>query len=102
MRIELLSFEGCPNADVARERIVEALRLERTHAVVCLIDVETIERAQEERFLGSPSVRVDGHDVEPGADRRTDFGLMCRTYGAGEGAPSVETIRKALRTAWGH
>lgn len=102
MRIELFAFEGCPNAAIARERIEAALRLERTHAAIHLVEVETPERAAETQFLGSPTVRIDGHDVEPGAHTRHEFGLMCRTYGESEGAPSVDMIRRALRSAWGH
>ena len=36
--------------------------------------------AVHERFLGSPTVRVDGRDIEPGASQRTDYGLKCRLY----------------------
>jgi hypothetical protein len=43
------------------------------------------ETAQRECFLGSPTVRVDGHDVEPGARDRRDFGLKCRLYATGDG-----------------
>jgi hypothetical protein len=47
--------------------------------------VETDEEAQRLRFLGSPTVRVDGRDVEPGVDARDDFGLKCRLYRTQEG-----------------
>ena len=55
--------------------------------------------AQHERFLGSPTVRVDGRDVEPGAQERDDFGLKCRLYRtpAGlRGAPPDQWILDAL------
>jgi hypothetical protein len=102
LRIELLTFEGCPNAATARDRVREALRLENVTAEVEDIDVATIERAQEARFLGSPSVRVNGVDVEPSADEARGYGLMCRTYhahGKIEGAPAVEVIRAAIQSA---
>lgn len=99
--IEILSFEGCPNAQIARDRVIEALRLEHTTAVVKAIGVETVERAQQMRFLGSPSVRVNGRDVEAD-DSNESYGLMCRTYHANaqlEGAPAVNLIRAAIRSA---
>jgi hypothetical protein len=37
--------------------------------------VETKENAIELEFLGSPSIRVNGHDIEPGAEKRRDHGL---------------------------
>ena len=65
--------------------------------------VESAEAAREACFLGSPSVRIDGVDVEPAARTRTDFGLQCRVYpcaqGGLEGAPSVDMIRAALEAS---
>ena len=46
-------------------------------AVAAVSDLEAAERL---RFLGSPTVRVHGRDIEPGADKRTDFALSCRVY----------------------
>lgn len=45
-----------------------------------LREVPDDEQAQRERFLGSPTIRVDGRDIEPGAAARTDYGLKCRIY----------------------
>jgi hypothetical protein len=101
MRIEILTFEGCPHAGAARELVQKAVHLETADAAIDVIAVETIEAAQHLRFLGSPSVRVDGADVEPSANDRNAYGLICRTYG-GDGAagtPSIEMIRIAIRRA---
>jgi hypothetical protein len=53
----------------------------------------------EQRFLGSPTVRVNGSDVEPGGEDRTDYGLSCRVY-VGEngvsGCPDAGWLREAL------
>ncbi|MGB6985938.1 MAG: hypothetical protein WBD74_08225 [Candidatus Aquilonibacter sp.] len=99
MRVEILTFDGCPNADVTRDRLLEAMRLESVDAAIASVTVATPDEAQRTRFLGSPSVRIDGRDVEPSARGRTDYGLMCRTYrskGDVTGAPSVEMIRAAM------
>ena len=99
LRIELLAFAGCPNAASARANIAQALAKEGRTADVTYVEVDTPDLARQMHFLGSPSVRVNGLDVEPAARSRNDFGLMCRTYSDGptvSGAPSVELIRDAL------
>jgi hypothetical protein len=56
-------------------------------------------QAEQSRFLGSPSIRVDGIDVEPGAERRTDFSHICRLYQTSHGPsalPGVAWIRDKL------
>jgi len=100
IRIEILTIEGCPNAKIARERVRFALEAEALDAEIFEVEVGSAECAQELRFLGSPSVRVSGRDVEPYTEHAA-YGLMCRTYRNGDevqGAPSVLTIRKALRS----
>lgn len=48
------------------------------------------------RFLGSPTVQVDGVDIEPAARRRTDFAMSCRIYDTPDGLPSEQMIVNAL------
>ena len=102
LRIEILMFDGCPNAGIARDRVMSALSLENAIADIAEVEVATVELAQETRFLGSPSVRVNGKDVENDANEHRGYGLMCRTYYANgqlEGSPSMELIRAAIRLA---
>jgi hypothetical protein len=101
-RVEILYFEGCPNHEAARvlvERVAAELRVELE---IDLVDVPDADAAAELRFLGSPTVRVDGRDVEPGADERGDFVLSCRVY-RGErglsGQPDAGWVREALSKA---
>ena len=96
MTVEVLFFDGCPGLSELlprlREMVSEETQLE-------LRRVASPEDAETQRFLGSPSVRVDGDDVEPGAAERTDFGLKCRLYRSADGlahAPSDELLRRAL------
>lgn len=94
--IEVLYFAGCPNhpptVDLAREVIAD-LGLD---AEIREVPVETAEAAETHRFVGSPSVRVDGRDIEPAVRERTDFGLSCRMYGDA-GIPPKELLIEALR-----
>ncbi len=97
--LEILYFEGCPNLEGAQamvERVAANLRVETEIELVEVADPETALRLQ---FLGSPTVRVNGRDVEPGADERRDFALSCRTYRTGDGfsgQPAEVWIREAL------
>ena len=81
--LELLYFDGCPG----HERLAPTLReLASRHGVeLAQRRIDTPAEAQQARFLGSPTVRVDGVDVEPGARERSDFGLKCRLYRCGGG-----------------
>jgi hypothetical protein len=54
-------------------------------ARVELKHVGSVEAAVRERFLGSPTLRVNGRDVDPTAGERTDFGLKCRLYPSADG-----------------
>jgi hypothetical protein len=57
-----------------------------------------MEDAVRLRFLGSPSVQIDGLDIDPMARARTDFTLACRLYGS-SGVPPAELIESAIRDA---
>lgn len=97
IQIEVLYFEDCPNHLSTVQRINAVLREEGCSAEVREVPVPDIATAQRVNFLGSPTVRVNGVDIEPGAGDRQDFGLMCRRYTGG--APSHELIRAAVRSA---
>jgi hypothetical protein len=98
-RIEVLTFDGCPNAMAARalvDRVVADLDVEAEVAPLRVPDVDAAERL---RFLGSPTIRVNGRDIEPGAAERMDYGLACRVYATACGAsnlPDEGSLRAAL------
>lgn len=100
--VEILYFEGCPNHEGARELVVRLSRELNIDAEVRLVEVPSVEEAVSQRFLGSPTIRVGGVDVEPGADERTQFTLACRVYKteAGfAGQPDEAWLREALKRA---
>ena len=104
VRIELLYFDECPNYERYLPRLRRLLDEEALGGEVALRRVETNREAVEARFLGSPSVRVNGVDVEPGADARSDFGLKCRLYRSEEGLsgiPADAWVRAAVAAARG-
>ena len=102
MKIEILYFEGCPNHNSAVQRVQDVLIAEGIAAEVSEINVEETWAAHTHRFLGSPSIRVNGLDIEPAARSARDYGVMCRTYeveGRREGLPSRDMLRRAILEA---
>ncbi|GAB4323088.1 MAG: hypothetical protein Kow0074_15030 [Candidatus Zixiibacteriota bacterium] len=99
MKIEILYFEGCPNYVQARDAVDAVVKNLGVEATVTPVLVETEADATSQRFLGSPSIRVNGHDIEPGADDEQQFSLRCRRYQADEGMqgfPPESMIRAAI------
>lgn len=99
IRVEVLVFDGCPNGAAAAELAQEAVAGAGADANVSLVRIDDEADARARRFLGSPTIRVDGRDVEPGSESRSDFGLSCRVYRTPDGVrglPPVEYLTAAL------
>lgn len=98
MEITLQYFDGCPNWQLARDRLRQALRSTgRGEGAVTYERIESPEQAERARFRGSPTILVDGRD--PFGDEDTPVGLSCRifrTEAGAEGAPSVLQLVKVL------
>ena len=100
--VELLYFEDCPNHEAARELVERVAAQAGVELSLRLVEVTSPEDAERLRFLGSPSVRVNGHDIEPGADDLDTFMFACRLYRTASGfcgTPSEEWVRAALHPA---
>ena len=99
MRVEVLYFEGCPNHLPAVDRVRETLKSQGLPYHVQQIEVRTQADAEAAAFIGSPSVRIDGIDIEPEARTVKTFGLSCRMYFDGSirsGLPAGDLIRRAI------
>ena len=99
MTIELLYFVDCPNhvpaMGILREVLDSLGRQDKIHEV----EVRSQAEAEAIRFVGSPSIRINGSDIEPWARSATSFGLSCRTYVNGSqqgGVPPREMIYRAV------
>ena len=94
-KIDILYFAGCPNhlpaVELARSVVTEL----SLSAEINEVEVHDAEDAVSRGFLGSPSIQVDGVDVEPAARSRRDYGFSCRTY-SGHGLPSRSMLVSAL------
>ena len=102
VKIELLYFAGCPSHEAFLARLHELLARAGVEEPVQQRRVESDAAAQSERFLGSPTLRIDGVDIDPGAADRGDYALKCRLYPTEQGlsgAPPDEWVLDALRHA---
>ncbi len=98
--IEVLVFEGCPNIDGTLAEVRAGVAAASEIADVLVVHVESEAEAARLRFLGSPTVRVDGIDVDASAQDREDYGLQCRVYavdGRLMGVPPASWIEATLR-----
>jgi hypothetical protein len=96
MTIEILYIEGCPNLPATVEAVKNALRQVERNCPITETKVGDQGMALHVGFLGSPTIRVDGLDIEPSARLRTTYGMMCRTYEGSGGVPSEQLIRRAI------
>jgi glycerol dehydrogenase-like iron-containing ADH family enzyme len=97
MKIEVLYFEGCPNYLPALNRLKAILRQAGLPTEVSEIEVRDESVAKRLQFFGSPTIRVNGFDIESDSRDVQDTGFACRRYAGG--LPLEEMIRAALREA---
>lgn len=99
MKIELLYFEDCPSYQTAQKYLEEVIKEQKLGIQVEMVKIESDEEALTNRFLGSPSVKVNGLDIERSARERGDFTMCCRLYpeaGKMVGWPGKDLIRHAI------
>jgi hypothetical protein len=97
--VEILSFAGCPNHLGAIELVERLSREVGLEPEIRVLDVPDQDAAQRLRFLGSPTIRVGGRDVDPHAEERSDYALSCRVFrteAGSAGEPDARWVRDAL------
>lgn len=103
MRVELLYADGDPAAMPARQALVEVLTEDAFETPIQMIAVATEADAQLLGMRGSPTIRIDGDDLDPVWDGPA--GLEPRRYPGTDGpVPGKDLIRRAVERArgWGH
>jgi hypothetical protein len=100
--VEFLWWEGCPSSDEALAELREEMAtvgLDPERVVVR--EVSTDAEAQREEFVGSPTIRVDGRDIQAPGDN--PIGLTCRVYRLRDGRvaalPDRDDVRAGLVAA---
>ncbi len=96
MNVRVLYFDDCPNHPLAVELVRSVVAELGIETSVDEVKVTSQEDAERLRFLGSPTIQVDGVDIDPTARSRTDFAISCRRYGS-SGVPSRDLLAAALR-----
>ena len=97
--VEVLYFDGCPNHEPAVALVERLSRELRIESELRLVEVPDQEAAQRLRFLGSPTIRVAGVDVDPLTEERSDYTLSCRIFRTDAGVvgqPDERWVRDAL------
>jgi arsenate reductase len=97
--IEVLVFEGCPHAEPALALARQVAERLCPEAAVRVVVVESEEAASRLQFFGSPTILVDGDDVEGRAGPSAR--LECRTYEGGAGVPPEWMVEAAVLRALG-
>ena len=97
--VEILSFAGCPNHLGAIELVERVSGEVGLDPEIRVLDVPDQDAAERLRFLGSPTIRVGGRDVDPRAEERSDYALSCRVFRTERGIseqPDERWVREAL------
>lgn len=102
--VEILAFEGCPNRMPAVQLVEQVSRELQLEAEIRLVDVRGVDSVHGDGFAGSPTIRVDGADIDPNAQPAWDSvsGMCCRIFrtDAGPaGLPDSAWLRTALERA---
>lgn len=101
VRIEIFAREDCPNRGMAITVVERVVDETGVPADIEIVEVADDDDAQEHRMLGSPSVFVDGRDVDP-EPMHAGFSSEDRLYRTNRGPsgwPEAEWIRDALLRA---
>ena len=101
MRVELLYADGDPSAMPARQHLVEVLTEDAFETPIQMIAAASADDAAFLEMRGSPMIRIDGADIDPGW--AGPVGLDARDYGDGP-VPPKDLIRRAVERArgWRH
>ena len=105
-QIEYLWWADCPSHDEGAELLRAALTAEGLDMPVVSIEITSEEEAQRLQFIGSPTFRVGGRDLDTRPVPTGAVGLYaltCRAYRREDGRisplPTLAWLRQALRQA---
>lgn len=107
MKIEILHLPDCAHYQQALAQVQDVLVETRVPAEIVLVCVANDAEAQQLNFTGSPTVRVDGMDVEyadPYLNQAVrQIGWQCRLYredGRIQGYPFRRMVQDSIEMAY--
>jgi hypothetical protein len=95
--LQLQHFNGCPNHDIMRGNLTRAIQGIEDRVQIAEVPVENERTAAQVVFRGSPTLLINGEDLEGMAAPATPA-LACRFYR--HGVPSAEFIRAKIEEAY--
>jgi hypothetical protein len=98
-RVEFIWFDGCPNHELARALLDEVIAVVAPGTAIEAIDASDPDVAAAHRFPGSPTIRVDGRDIDPNFVDPGDYTPRCRLFRTADGlrgVPPRDWIEDAL------
>lgn len=93
VKLEFQYFEGCPNHKKLSDNLQEAIKGLEDKIELKKVLVEVEEKAKQIGFRGSPTLLIDGEDIE-GIPAPVDPNPSCRFYS--NGIPKADEIRKMI------
>jgi hypothetical protein len=101
VRVEVLYVSECPSHPAAVKLAKDILTAEGVATDIHEVLVRNKRMAAELRFLGSPTIRINGRDVAGESQATKNFALSCRLYPGSKqiGLPPAEMVHRAVLEA---
>lgn len=103
MKLEVFWFDDCPNHHAATALLKETLDELGVSAEIEMVKVPDLETGEKTKFAGSPTIRVNGKDIDPSYEDTGDYTPRCRVYFTSEGFKGlpekgwiVDAVREAI------
>lgn len=100
MKIEFLYSSRCPNREEALQNLIRVLKRNGWFMGIHSIEIKDLNQAKKAKFLGSPTIRVNGQDLEKDAEKADSYSLDCRTYvinGESISVPTEDFIEEGIK-----
>lgn len=93
IKIEFQYFEGCPNSDELYNNLKQAIVDYKNKIELKKIKIDTPELAKQYKFRGSPTILINGKDIE-GMIEPLNPAVSCRYYP--KGLPNAKFIKEKI------
>jgi hypothetical protein len=98
LEIKLLYINGCPNLSPTLKLLKSILKEKDLEEKIELIEIKSQEDVEKHKFLGSPTIQINGLDIEK-EKRKSSPVFGCRMYKIGDnysGIPPKHLIIEAI------
>jgi hypothetical protein len=101
VKVEVFYVPECPHHPFAVKRLRDVLSAEGVHTEINEVEVRDARAAEQDRFCGSPTIRINGRDIAGEQHSPLSFALACRMYPGAQqvGVPPLEMMQRAVREA---